>query len=476
LLFIPLRGNLDLYEQEKDLYENSDVAVHLDEDLFQNIAFLPMNPAVSYGRLRIMDNDSRPAPRDILICESLPNQMPRVAGVITAERQTPLSHVNLRAVQDKVPNAFIKGALQREDIKSFIGKWVKYEVTARGFSLSEASQSEVDQHFKHLRPTKGQAPTRDLTITSILPLNSIKFEQSSGFGVKAANMATMKGFDLPEGTVPDGFAVPFHFYVEFMKHNGFENEVLALMNHSRADVDQGKLEAKLKSFRKSIKEGSMPAWMMSALEKVQLVFPENASIRCRSSTNNEDLPNFSGAGLYDSFTHHAGEGHLAKSIKQVYASLWNDHAFEEREFYRIDHSLSTMGVLLHRNFQDEKSNGVAVTDDVLYESQGNYYLNVQKGEDLVTNPDEASSPEEILLGWWAEDGYQVVRRSTQAPQGGQLLAEKHLNELRDHLAVIHSKFEDLYAIQTNEPFAMEIEFKITKEDQLVIKQARPWVF
>ena len=472
--FHPLRGNLDLYEQEKDLYENSDVAVHLDEDLFQNIAFLPMNPAVSYGRLRIMDNDSRPAPRDILICESLPNQMPRVAGVITAERQTPLSHVNLRAVQDKVPNAYVQGALQRKDIHSFIGKLVKYEVTSRGFSLHEASQAEVDQHFEHLRPTKGQTPVRDLTITSILPLNSINFKQSSGVGVKAANLATMRGFDLPEGTVPDGFAVPFYFYVEFMKHNGFDKEVDALVN--RSEVDQEQLESKLKTFRKSVKEGSMPEWMMSALENVQKTFPDGAAIRCRSSTNNEDLPSFSGAGLYDSFTHNAEEGHLAKSIKQVYASLWNYRAFEEREFYRIDHTLSAMGVLLHQNFQDEKSNGVAVTDDVLYESQGNYYLNIQKGEDLVTNPDEASSPEEVLLGWWAEDGYQVVRQSTQVSQGGQLLAEKHLKELRDHLAVIHSEFESLYDIQTGETFAMEIEFKVTKDDQLVIKQARPWVF
>ena len=63
--------------------------------------------------------------------------------------------------------------------------------------------------------------------------------------------------------------------------------------------------------------------MTEAFGPLHKSFPEGRSIRCRSSTNNEDLPGFSGAGLYDSTTHHPLEGHLSKSIKQVYASLWN---------------------------------------------------------------------------------------------------------------------------------------------------------
>jgi hypothetical protein len=135
-----------------------------------------------------------------------------------------------------------------------------------------------------------------------------------------------------------------------------------------------------------------------------------------------------------------------------------------------------MGVLLHANFKGEQANGVVVTDDVLYESQGNYYVNTQVGEDLVTNPDAESSPEEILLGWWKEDGHQVVRRSTDAAEGETLLGDEHLADLRDRLAKIHGKFRKLYGHGEDDQFAMEIEFKITKDGKLVIKQARPWVF
>ena len=54
-------------------------------------------------------------------------------------------------------------------------------------------------------------------------------------------------------------------------------------------------EAILTEFRKVIKAGDMPHWMWDALADLQASFPEGTSIRCRSSTNNEDLPGFSGA-------------------------------------------------------------------------------------------------------------------------------------------------------------------------------------
>lgn len=475
--FHPLPGNLDRYKSEKALYDASGVAVYLDEDLYQNIAYLPLNEAESFGRLRIMDDEIRPSPRDIVICRTLPNQMPRVAGVISEVRQTPLSHVNLRAIQDKTPNAFIRGALQNEQIQSLLGKLVRYQVASQGYRLREASQAEADRHFAKLRPARPQKPARDLSKTAIERLKNIQFEDASGFGVKTANLAAMRRFDFPPGTVPDGFGIPFHFYVEFMKHNRLDAAVNAILNSSDARNDRDLLRKKLKKLRDEIEKGDMPPWMSEALAAVQLSFPEGVSIRCRSSTNNEDLPGFSGAGLYDSFTHNPDEGHLSKSIQQVFASLWNFRAFDEREFYRIDHRLAAMGVLLHPNFKREKVNGVAVTDDVLYETHGNYYLNTQIGEDLVTNPEEFSTPEEMLLGWYAQDGHTVVRQSNQSPEGKTLLEESHLRELRHHLKEIHNRFAELYGRERDNPaFAMEIEYKITENGRLVIKQARPWVF
>ena len=346
------------------------------------------------------------------------------------------------------------------------------------YFIRVATRAEIDAHFASSRPGKKQTPQRDLTVTEITPLGEIGFENWKAFGVKAANVAVLGTFDFPEGTVPDGFAIPFYFYDEFMKHNGFYDDIKEMLADSGFQADLGVQESKLKKLRKAIKKGETPGWIIDALTEMNELFPEGTNRRYRSSTNNEDLPGFNGAGLYDSKTQKPKEDEedIAKSLKQVYASLWNFRAFTERDFHRIDHLTAAMGVLVHPNYSDELANGVAVSFNPVYSGirDGWYYVNTQIGEDLVTNPDALSVPEEILLN--PAGGYFVLRTSNQKPPGQLLMSNDQLDQLRRHLAVIHKKFAKLYNPGPDEDFAMEIEFKITSENLLAIKQARPWVF
>lgn len=260
-----------------------------------------------------------------------------------------------------------------------------------------------------------------------------------------------------------------------MKHNGFYEEIKTLLKNPAFLNNHDTKEIELKKFRAEIKNGEIPTWMMAALLDLQQSFPAGISIRCRSSTNNEDLPGFSGAGLYDSYTHHTNEGHLSKSIKQVFASLWNFRAFEARDFYRIDRFVTAIGVLVYPNFENEFANGVAVTDDVVYQTEGNYYLNTQVGEDLVTNPEALSMPEEILLDWWDINNYRVVTTCNRTTDGGRILKDAYLRELNGYLGMIHNKFSQLYVpVSRTKDFAMVIEFKITRSGKLSIKLARTW--
>ena len=52
---------------------------------------------------------------------------------------------------------------------------------------------------------------------------------------------------------------------------------------------------------------------------------------------------------------------------------------------------------------------------------------------------------------------------------------EYLDLLREYLGTIHDEFAILYGVEGIEGFGMDIEYKVTAQDQLVIKQARPWV-
>ena len=86
----------------------------------------------------------------------------------------------------------------------------------------------------------------------------------------------------------------------------------------------------LDDLRDDIEDADSPQWIVDALTEMHASFPARTSLRYRSSTNNEDLPGFNGAGLYDSKTQdpeETEEDGIDKSLKGVFASLWTFRVF-----------------------------------------------------------------------------------------------------------------------------------------------------
>ena len=137
-----------------------------------------------------------------------------------------------------------------------------------------------------------------------------------------------------------------------------------------------------------------------------------------------------------------------------------------------------MGILVHPNFQKEIANGVGVTKNIYMPGPGweGHYVNVQIGENLVTNPDPGSIPEEYVianLGFESNYEIQYIRNSNQIESGQRILSRGQALRLKDYMNIIHTHFKDLYRGNSN--FAMELEFKLVANGKFIIKQARPWV-
>jgi hypothetical protein len=193
----------------------------------------------------------------------------------------------------------------------------------------------------------------------------------------------------------------------------------------------------------------------------------------------EDLPEFSGAGLYTS----AGASEAFEdAIKVVWASTFNYAAFVERDFYRVDHRNVMMGVLIHLAFEDERANGVALTLNELTALRPGFYINSQLGEVSVTNPTGEAMAEQIL--WYRyyqglPEYYEILTRSSLTA-GLPVLGDAQYSELAQLLEYVHTRFRILYCrIPDTDPprydpnCAIDVEWKLAADGLVYLKQARP---
>ena len=463
---------LEGWERERDRFDAAPFAVVTRPDSAPEGGVAVLHEGVGFGWLRRMSPREIPSPTDIPVYDQLPNDLPPVAGILTTTPQAALAHVNLRASQDGIPNAYVPPALLPVLVEPWLDGWVRLEARDLAIELRAATPAEVDRHFARLRPDHVRRPRLDASVVEIRPMAELGFADAPAFGAKAANLAELHRVGL-EARVPEGVALSLGLYLRFMEATTLERFVDDMLDDLRFRSDLDWRRDQLAELRERIERATMPRELYDLLGEVQR--SASTPLRCRSSTNAEDLADFNGAGIYESYTHRADEGHLSRTVQQVYAGLWTERAVAQRELHRVDHRRVAMGVVIHPNFDDEQVNGVAVSDDVLYRwREGTYYLNAQLGEDLVTNPDGDAIAEELYLSPSHPEMPFVIRRSSLVEDDDLLMSDAQLAVLTRDLGRIHAHFERLYSPTGR--FAMEIELKVDASGDLVIKQARPWVY
>jgi len=481
LYFHPTSCNVETVAEDLP----SHVKVITTDELFEGITYQPLNLGESMGQLRfytieeLTSDDVYVSPRDVVVLDAVPNDISVVAGLITSEMQTPLSHVNVLSQNRGTPNMAYRGAYDNEDFRALELAWVRLEVGAFDFVLEEVTEEEADAWWEENKPPDVQVPDLDLTVTDLRDIEEITLDDIPAFGGKASHYGVMSqiGEAVP---CPKAFAVPVYYYKQFAEQNGFEDRIDELLADDTFLNDPFYRDDALDALRADMEVAPVDEDFTNLLyDKLNTDYPDTR-MRFRSSTNAEDLPGFTGAGLYSSASGDFNDPDkpVLDAVRHVWASLWNFRAYEERTYNGIDHEAVAMALLVHHSFPDEEANGVALTNNMFDETQPGFYINVQLGEESVVAPDPDVTVDSFLY-YFYYPGQPITyfSHSSLVDEGDSVLTTSQVYDLGVALDAIHYHFFDYY-YEAGYFYAMDVEFKFDDldtgdEPSLWVKQARP---
>lgn len=480
------------------------------DELYDGVDYQPLNLETSTGLLRFRtaaEVDGAYTPfREIVVLDAIPNDISIVSGIITAQFQTPLAHINVLSVNRGTPNMALRGATENEELLALEGKWVELTVGAFDWSIHEITEAEAEAWWEEHKPEPLVVQKMDLSVTDLREASEMIDPEADlgdgiqtairAFGAKATNYGAMADAqldgafdDLPEvdgdGPIAPGFGIPMFYYDQFMTDNGLYERIEELMAAPEWADPELRSQA-LKDFKDELRSKPVRQEVIDAVvARADELFP-GENIRFRSSTNSEDLGKFTGAGLYDSETGVLGiendlDDSVAWAMKKVWSQVWNPRAYEEREYFSMNHLDVGMALLVHANFPEEEAQGVAITNNP-FDTTGTlpaFFVNAQEGNNDVVTPDLGVTPD-AYLHYFYNPGQPIVytQHSSLVPEGSTVLTTDEAQRLGIALNAIHRYFASAYA-DVNEWYALEVDFKFDDKNgaegpRLFIKQARPY--
>lgn len=329
--------------------------------------YLPLNTGTAVGRLRIVDAADAVkslAAQDIALLREVPISLPPVAGVITERPSTVLSHVNLLARGWGVPNAYVRDAAS--ELAQWNGRWVHLEVGPGEYRLraADAAEQRAAEARAGRKPANGNRVLiqPDLGRSELVPLSALRGTDRRRCGAKAANLGEIRSARIADVLVPDGFCIPFAAYADFMRGNGLAERVARMRQQPGFATDAGVRARALAALQADIEQWPLPAAMAQAWQQRWSSQLGGQGVFVRSSSSSEDLPHFSGAGLYTTVPNVKTGDALLQAVRKVWASVYNFEAWEAREAAGIDDGQVAMSVFV-QTAVDSTASGVMITRD-----------------------------------------------------------------------------------------------------------------
>ena len=428
------------------------IPIITSEELYGGQNYQALNLGSTYGYLRKIDIKNNPelylGKRDIVLLNDIPNDISVVAGIITTEFQTPLSHINILSHNRGTPNMALRNGWTHEKLDTLLGELVYLDVQADSFLIRKAQLNEATAFWNEKEPQTEIMLEKDVQTKGLVNLQQAGINDVKKIGGKAANFAELLKIQHPNIPTPENsFAIPFYYYQQHLQNNAIQTFINQLLNESEFKQNQEYREEKLKELQQKIIDAPLNQELLQLVENKINNFGEFESFRFRSSTNAEDLEFFSGAGLYDSFSaqKNSETKTIENALKKVWASLWNFRAFEEREYYKINHLSAAMGILVHRSFPNEDANGVVITKN-LYNINPGFVVNAQFKEFSIVYPEPGILHDQIILYAYSLQANQnftieyLSHSNIPELKGKTVLSEKELMELGDYCMQIKRYF------------------------------------
>ena len=464
-----------------------------------DVGLTPLNPGLARGPLYVHDTEpQRVDPDGIHVLPETVEDLPAVAGILTAGRGNLLSHVQLLARNLGVPNVAVAPDIL-DSLRSRAGRTVVLAASPGGKVLradddpaiaAALAKEEAGAPADFLIPAdKGKL---DLKVAGVLDLAALRAEDSGRVcGPKAANLGELKAA-FPEA-VTEGLILPFGIFAKVLERPGPEGSPMNLWlkqqykrlrampnGPAKAEAAAGFLARVREWIAAQPLDPALVAEIKAAMAK--RFGPDGSyGVFVRSDTNVEDLPGFTGAGLNKTVANVAGQDAILEGVKQVWASPFTERAYGWRQAHMEKPEELYVSTLIMKSVAVDKS-GVLVTADLATGARDKLTVAVnfgvggavagQSAEELLI---DTATGEARLLAEAAQPVKRVLKASgglekLPAPKAG-VLTNRELPQLLRLAQQAPKRFERLRG-EDGQALPADIEFGF-KDGELVLFQIRP---